>query len=178
MLIGGDATRGPGLTAAARIVQATGARWLCETFPTCLERGAGIPAVERLAYFAEGAAAQLDGVKHLVLAGARSPVSFFAYPGMPSDLVPAGCEVHVLAEPGGAADALAALADEVAPGTVAPVAGASRPQLPTGDLTSVSAADVVGALLPERAIVVDESNTCGVRRRRPPPGPRPMTGLR
>ncbi len=28
MLIGGDATRGPGLTAAARIVQATGARWL------------------------------------------------------------------------------------------------------------------------------------------------------
>lgn len=162
MLIGGDATRGPGLTAAARIVQATGARWLCETFPTCLERGAGIPAVERLAYFAEGAAAQLDGVKHLVLAGARSPVSFFAYPGMPSDLVPAGCEVHVLAEPGGAADALAALADEVAPGTVAPVAGASRPQLPTGDLTSVSAADVVGALLPERAIVVDESNTCGV----------------
>ncbi len=76
MLIGGDATRGPGLTAAARIVQATGARWLCETFPTCLERGAGIPAVERLAYFAEGAAAQLDGVKHLVLAGARSPVSF------------------------------------------------------------------------------------------------------
>lgn len=119
MLIGGDATRGPGLTAAARIVQATGARWLCETFPTCLERGAGIPAVERLAYFAEGAAAQLDGVKHLVLAGARSPVSFFAYPGMPSDLVPAGCEVHVLAEPG-------------------------------------------GALLPERAIVVDESNTCGV----------------
>ncbi|REO39007.1 hypothetical protein DSI90_21420, partial [Mycobacterium tuberculosis] len=83
-------------------------------------------------------------------------------PGMPSDLVPAGCEVHVLAEPGGAADALAALADEVAPGTVAPVAGASRPQLPTGDLTSVSAADVVGALLPERAIVVDESNTCGV----------------
>lgn len=162
MLIGGDATRGPGLTAAARIVQATGARWLCETFPTCLERGAGIPAVERLAYFAEGAAAQLDGVKHLVLAGARSPVSFFAYPGMPSDLVPAGCEVHVLAEPGGAADALAALADEVAPGTVAPVAGASRPQLPTGDLTSVSAADVVGALLPERAVVVDESNTCGV----------------
>ncbi|AMC66043.1 acetohydroxyacid synthase large subunit [Mycobacterium tuberculosis variant africanum] len=46
-------------------------------------------------------------------------MSFFAYPGMPSDLVPAGCEVHVLAEPGGAADALAALADEVAPGTVA-----------------------------------------------------------
>ena len=57
---------------------------------------------------------------------------------------------------------LAALADELAPGTAAPVAAASRPQLPTGALTSASAADVIGALLPERAIVVDESNTSGL----------------
>ncbi len=162
LMLGGDATRGPGLAAAARIAEATGARLLCETFPTRLARGAGVPAVERLAYFAEAATAQLDGAKHLVLAGAKSPVSFFAYPGMPSDLVPAGCAVHVLAEHGGAADALAALADEIAPGTVAPVAAASRPPLPTGALTSASAADVIGALMPEGAIVVDESNTSGL----------------
>jgi acetolactate synthase-1/2/3 large subunit len=162
IMLGGDATRGLGLTAAARIAEATGARLLCETFPTRLERGAGVPAVDRLAYFAEAATAQLDGAKHLVLAGAKSPVSFFAYPGMPSDLVPAGCEVRVLAEHSGAAGALAALADELAPGTVAPVAPASRPLLPTGALTSASAADVIGALLPERAIVVDESNTSGL----------------
>ncbi|OBH07705.1 hypothetical protein A5696_22110 [Mycobacterium sp. E2699] len=162
LLIGGDATRRPGLAAAARIAQATGARLLCETFPARLERGAGVPAVERLAYFAEAATAQLNGAKHLVLAGAKSPVSFFAYPGMPSDLVPAGCEVHVLAEYSGAAGALAALADEVAPGTVAPVADAVRPQPPTGALTSASAAEVIGALLPEGAIVVDESNTSGL----------------
>ncbi len=162
ILLGGDATREPGLAAAARIAQATGARLLCETFPTRLERGAGIPAVDRLAYFAEAATAQLGGAKHLVLAGAKSPVSFFAYPGMPSDLVPAGCEVHALAGHSGAADALIALADEVAPGTVAPVAAASRPELPTGALTSASAADVIGALMPEGAIVVDESNTSGL----------------
>jgi acetolactate synthase I/II/III large subunit len=162
IMVGGDATRGPGLAAATRIAEATGARLLCETFPTRLERGAGVPAVERLAYFAEAATAQLDGAKHLVLAGAKSPVSFFAYPGMPSDLVPAGCEVHMLAEHTGAAGALAALANEIAPGTVAAVAAASRPQLPTGALTSASAADVIGALLPERAIVVDESNTSGL----------------
>jgi acetolactate synthase I/II/III large subunit len=162
IMVGGDATRGPGLAAATRIGEATGARLLCETFPTRLERGAGVPAVDRLAYFAEAATAQLDGAKHLVLAGAKSPVSFFAYPGMPSDLVPAGCEVHVLAEHTGAADALAALADEIAPGTVAAVAAASRPQLPMGALTSASAAEVIGALLPEQAIVVDESNTSGL----------------
>jgi acetolactate synthase I/II/III large subunit len=162
IMLGGDATRGPGLAAAARIAEATGARLLCETFPTRLERGAGVPAIDRLAYFAEAATAQLNGAKHLVLAGAKSPVSFFAYPGMPSDLVPAGCEVHVLAEHSGAAGALAALADQLAPGTVAPVAPASRPQLPTGALTSASAADVIGAVLPGRAIVVDESNTSGL----------------
>ena len=162
IMVGGDATRAAGLSAAARIAQVTGARLLCETFPTRLERGAGSPAIERLAYFAEAAAAQLDGAAHLVLAGARSPVSFFAYPGMQSDLVPAGCEVHVLAGYSGAADALIALADELAPGTVAPVAAASRPELPTGALTSASAADVIGALMPERAIVVDESNTSGL----------------
>lgn len=162
ILVGGDATRERGLAAAVRIAEATGARCLCETFPTRLGRGAGIPAMDRLAYFGEAASAQLDGAKHLVLAGAKSPVSFFAYPNMPSDLVPAGCEVHTLAGHSGAADALVALADEVAPGTVAPVAAASRPELPTGPLTSASAADVIGALMPERAIVVDESNTSGV----------------
>ena len=162
LLIGGDATRGAGLAAAARIAEATGARCYCETFPTRLERGAGVPAVDRIAYFAEAVVAQLDGAKHLVLAGAASPVSFFAYPGKPSDLVPEGCEVHVLAEHNGAAEALAALADEVAPGTAAAVAAPSRPQLPTGALTAASVADVVGALMPEHVIVVDESNTSGV----------------
>ncbi len=162
LLIGGGATRRAGLTAAARVAAATGARWYCEVFPTRLERGAGVPAVERIAYFAEAVAAQLDGAKHLILAGAASPVSFFAYPGKPSDLVPEGCQVHVLAEPAGAAEALAALADEVASGTTAAVAAPSRPQLPSGALTAAAVADVVGALLPERAIVVDESNTSGV----------------
>ncbi len=162
LLIGGDATRGPGLTAAARIAAATGARCYCETFPTRLERGAGIPAVDRIAYFAEAVTAQLKGAKHLVLAGATSPVSFFAYPGKPSDLVPAGCEVHLLAESRGADAALAALADAVAQGVAAPLAGLSRPQLPTGKLSAAAVADAVGALLPDGTIVVDEANTSGM----------------
>jgi acetolactate synthase-1/2/3 large subunit len=162
ILVGGDATRAAGLAAAARVAAACDARWYCETFPTRLERGAGLPAVDRLAYFSEAVATQLDRAKHLVLAGAASPVSFFAYPGRPSDLVPEGCEVHVLAGHTGAADALMALADEVASGTAAAVAPPSRPQLPTGALTAAAAADVIGAMMPERAIVVDESNTSGL----------------
>ncbi|BBZ02582.1 hypothetical protein MCHIJ_20190 [Mycolicibacterium chitae] len=162
VLIGGDATRVGGLSAATRIAAATGARVLCETFPTRLRRGAGVPAVERLAYFAEAAEAQLAGAQHLILAGAVSPVSFFAYPGKRSDLVPDGCQVHTLAEYDSAAVALEQLADDLAPGAEAAVAAAARPDLPSGPLTAVSVAAVVGALLPQDAIIVDESNTAGV----------------
>lgn len=161
ILIGGDATREPGLTAASRLAQRYGARLFCETFPTRLERGAGIPAVERIAYFGEAAAAQLEGTRHLIMAGAVSPVTFFGYPGKPSDLVPEGCTVHTLAGPVGAAAALEQLADRLAPDTTAPTAPVSRPALPSGPLTVQTSAEVIGALLPDRAIVVDESNTSG-----------------
>ena len=178
LFLGHDATGEAGLLAASRIAAATGARLLCETFPTRLARGAGLPAVDRLGYFAEAAEAQLDGVKHLILAGARSPVSFFAYPGRPSDLVPAGCDVHVLAEPGEATAALTALADDIAAGTTPPSRHPSRPPLPTGALTGQSIAQAVGALLPERAIVVDESNTAGLTLPAATAGRPPTTGSR
>ncbi|BBX05798.1 acetolactate synthase large subunit [Mycolicibacterium aichiense] len=162
IMVGGDATGADGLSAAVRLAQACGSQVLCETFPTRLERGAGLPAVERLAYFAEAATAQLAGARHLVLAGAPHPVSFFAYPGKPSDLVSEGCAVHTLAGPVGARAALSALADRIAPAETAATAELSRPALPSGPLNVMTSADVIGALLPERAIVVDESNTSGV----------------
>ncbi len=162
ILIGGDATRIPGLAAAVRVGEATGAKVLCETFPARLERGAGIPSVERLAYFAEAAQEQLAGAAHIVLAGTASPVSFFAYPGKPSNLVPVDCDVHVLASHVGAGAALERLADEVAAGTTAALAPSAPPELPTGHLDAFAVTAVVGALLPEGAIVVDESNTAGI----------------
>ncbi len=81
LLVGGNAVRERGLVAASRVANATGAKLLCETFPARIERGAGLPAVERLGYLAEFTIAQLQGAKHLVLADALAPVSFFAYPG-------------------------------------------------------------------------------------------------
>jgi len=118
LLLGGVGTREPGLRAASRICAATGAQMLGEVFPARQPRGAGVPPLERLAYLAEAAQKQLQGIQHVVLAGARSPVSFFAYPGRPSDLVPDGASVHTLAD--GTEDVTAtleALADRVAPGT-------------------------------------------------------------
>jgi acetolactate synthase-1/2/3 large subunit len=164
LLLGGGAVTEAGLVAAGRIAAATGAKLLCETFPARLERGAGLPAVERIGYLAEFAAAQLDGLRHLVLCDARAPVSFFAYPGKPGYLVPEGCQVHDLVPEGyapvpaleGLADALGApLADVVR-------APATRPERPTGALTPESLAQAIGALLPEGAIVSDEANTAGL----------------
>jgi len=164
LLIGGTATRERGLLAAARTAQATGAKLLCETFPAVLARGAGCPSVERLAYLAEMTAQQLDGVRHLVVAGAAPPVSFFAYPGKASDLVPDGCEVHRLAGPGDDVPlALEDLAEALGASSHAvSVPDAGRPDRPTGPLHAQSVAAAIGALLPEGAIVSDEANTSGL----------------
>ncbi len=164
LLLGGRALRADGLQAASRVASTTGAALLCETFPANLERGAGIPAVDRLAYLAEMAQAQLDGVRHLVLVDAKSPVSFFAYPDKASDLVPASCTVHTLARPGeDAAVALEALAEAVgARGDAGVPAAPGRPDRPAGALTTETLAAAVGATLPEGTIVVDEGNTSGL----------------
>jgi acetolactate synthase-1/2/3 large subunit len=127
-----------------------------------MERGAGLPAVDRLAYLAELAEDQLAGTEHLILAGARSPVSFFAYPGQRSDLVPDACSVAVLADQEQDVEtALDLLADLVASGTEPVLADAATPGWEPGPLTAISLANVVAASLPADAIVADEANTSG-----------------
>jgi acetolactate synthase-1/2/3 large subunit len=156
MLLGGPALTADGLRAAARISAATGAITLVETFPARLARGRGVPNIPRLGYFAEQAQEQLLGTRHLILVGARSPVTFFAYPNLPSDLVPKRTEVHHLAP-----ERLEEIADQLgAPeGLASP---ASPVQLPTGPLRTDNWASVIGALLPENAIISDEANTSGL----------------
>ncbi|UDY36510.1 acetolactate synthase large subunit [Dermatobacter hominis] len=163
LLVGGSAMRRGPLRDAARVGVATGAKVLSETFPTRAERGAGTPAVDRLAYLAEFAQMQMEGLRHLVLVDAAHPVSFFAYPDKASDLVPEGCQVHVLSAPDeDAPAALAALAAALDAPDDPPVIEASRPDRPTGPLNAETMAAALGALLPEGAIVADEGNTTGL----------------
>jgi len=164
LLLGRNALRQPALLAAARIEAATGARVLTEVFPTRIERGAGRPAPERLAYLPELASVQLRGLKHLVLVDAKAPVSFFAYPGKKSYLVPDGCEVHELAAPDqDVLGSLEALVEAVGAGNAQPALQPAAPaQRPTGELTADSVCQAIAAVLPEGAIVSDESQTSGV----------------
>jgi acetolactate synthase-1/2/3 large subunit len=161
LLLNGSATGATGLAAAARIAAATGARIYGDTFLARLARGRGRLNIERLPYFAEQVEATLAGVRHLVLVGTKPPVSFFAYPGRPSELTPAGCEVHRLAHPeeDGAA-ALDALAEALGAAAVA-VPEAPRPERPSGPLEPASIAQAIGHLMPEGTIVSDEAATSG-----------------
>ena len=164
LLLGGSALRERELRLASAIASATGAKLLCETFPARLQRGAGRPAVERIAYLAEYAMAQLSGLRHLVLVDAKAPVSFFAYPGKPSYLVPDDCEVSTLAAPtDDVAVTLGALLERLgADSAGAVLQEASRPTPAGGELTAETVAQIVGAVLPEGAVVSDEANTSGL----------------
>src|SRR5699024_8854207 len=99
ILLGGRALREGPIMDAARVARKHGVQLFAECFPTRMERGAGLPPIDRIAYLGELVGVQLGEVEHLILVDAKSPVSFFAYPGKPSDLVPEGCSVHTLAKP-------------------------------------------------------------------------------
>lgn len=152
------------LLAAERISRKTGARLFSDTFSSRLPRGAGRPVLSRLGYFAEMAMKELSGTQHLLLVGTRAPVAFFAYPDMPSSLVPDGCAVHTCAGPHeDCADALERIADMLGASQDSPVlAPLQRPERPAGALTSPSVGAGIAALMPEQAIVVDEGNTEGI----------------
>jgi acetolactate synthase-1/2/3 large subunit len=154
-----------GLLAAAKISEKTGAKLFCEVFPTRLQRGAGLPHVERIAYLAELAAVQLRGYEHLIIIDTKAPVSFFAYPGKESYLVPDRCKVHHLVSAD--QDALAslqAIVDSVDARNVKPtLQPADRPALPCGKLNAAKVCQAVGALMPEHVIISDEAQTSGLK---------------
>lgn len=161
ILLGGKAMRERGLTAAGHIAAATGAKVFAERGAPRLERGAGLPVVERLAYWPELASTQLEGLERLILVDAKPPVSWFAYPGGNSSLVPDGCGVHELSPPEydvlGSLDALVEALDaaNAKPALQTPL----LPPRPSGPLTAEKACQAIAAVLPEGAILSDEAIT-------------------
>lgn len=164
LLLGGRALREPALMAAARIAAHSGVTLFAETFPTRIERGAGLPPIERIAYLAELATLQLSEFDHLVLVDAKAPVSFFGYPGKPSYLVPDNCTAHTLSTPEqDAAASLNKLAEALgAAGAEPRLQAEGRPGLPKGKLTAEKVCRAMGELMPENSIIVDESITSGL----------------
>jgi acetolactate synthase I/II/III large subunit len=163
ILLSGNALYGKGLATAGRIAEATNTRLFAPYPLTRLERGAGIVPIERMQYVREMGVEQLKEFRQFILVGARAPRAYFAYPDKDSAFIPPECETYALASPGeDYVGALAALEGALPPNRASRAeAKVVRPQLPGGDITLPGLAAVVGALLPENCIVVDESMTSG-----------------
>ena len=163
LLMNGPALSERGLELAGRIAQRTGAQLFADTFVTRIARGVGRVDVQRVPYFGEQAAEILGPYRHLIFVATKAPVTFFAYPGKPSELTPKGCTGHTLATPEqDAVQALEALCEAVGASDSTPVTAARQQlTLPRGALSPQSAAQTLGCLLPEGAIVVNEAATSG-----------------
>lgn len=163
ILLAGDALFGKGLVAAGRVAAATNAKLLAPYPFTRIERGAGRATVERIPYVFEQAADLLKEFRHLILVGAPVPVTYFAHPDKKASPVAEGCEIQTLANAAeDCAGAMESLAAVLSSGSVAAsVEKMDRPTVPSGAISGAGIAAAIAALLPENAIVVDESMTSG-----------------
>ena len=158
LLLSGSALGRRGLAAAGRLAAAAEIPVFADRYGARMTRGRGVFAPERIPYFPEPAQAMLAEIGRLVLVEARPPVSFFGYPGVRSSLVAEQCSFLTLAEveEDGTA-ALEALADEFGASS-ASVKDLPAAELPHGEqLTTAAVGRTIGALLPEGAIISDET---------------------
>jgi len=162
LMVGGEILAGSAAVLAARIVSKTGCGLMAPYFVPRQRRGAGSVPMARMVYPVDANVALLADRKTIVLCGATRPTSFFAYPGKPSLPEAPGSHLIPLCDPEmDAAWTLGALAEELGAGTTpaGTLTPLDLPDLPTGLVTPEKVGAALAALLPEEAIVVDESVT-------------------
>ncbi|MEJ5991229.1 acetolactate synthase large subunit [Ramlibacter sp. PS3R-8] len=162
LLLAGAAVQPEGQALAWRAAQATGAALMADYVNAQVARGRGRLQLERVPYVADLAMAALAKYEHIVLVNARPPVNFFAYPGKPSTQYAPHAQLHVLSRP--EQDALAALRalGDALGAKPAPIPDPGpRPDAASGAPTPEKLAQTVAALMPEHAIVSDESVSYG-----------------
>ena len=131
---------------------------------TRLERGAWVTAGGARCVRAGAGVEQFKEFRQLILVGARAPIAYFAYPGKDSVFTSPECEIHTLASPAKIMlepSRRWKLRSDPLPRRQHAREKIDHPALPEGDITLAGLAAVVGALLPENSIVVDESMTSG-----------------
>ncbi|NNE89905.1 MAG: acetolactate synthase large subunit [Silicimonas sp.] len=148
----------------AQIAQATDCALMTDWANARVDRGAGRISAPRIPFNVDLAIEALRGFDTIILIGARKPVAFFAYPGKPGEFAGPGTTFIELA--GTAEDipaAVDALLDATGAATTTPklIAQSFGPEIPVGPLDPDAIGAVIGATLPEGAIVVDESVTTG-----------------
>lgn len=146
-----------------RIASSTGARLMAQQANGRMQRGAGRPSIDRVPYVVDKALETFAETEQVILVGACEPVGFFAYPGKPGRMLPEGCVVIDLVEPGeDMIAAIDALGQEVGIAhTAARVKPRFRPDLAIGTLTPEAIAIALAHHMPANAIICDESVSSG-----------------
>ncbi|MCO5161798.1 MAG: acetolactate synthase large subunit [Mesorhizobium sp.] len=162
ILLGGPVLRRPSIEVAGRIAAATGARLIAPAHIPRIERGGACAEIQRIPYSIDEAVRFFAGVRHLITVCARPPVAFFAYPGKPQAPTPDDIEIHALADDSeDGADALCRLADHLDAPRQIGLEAPPRPSASTGEISSSAVAQSLAALMPEDAVIVDESVSFG-----------------
>jgi acetolactate synthase I/II/III large subunit len=171
ILISGLALRTQSLNLISQIAQTAGVRLMAQQANSRTERGAGRVPIDRVPYSVDLALKTFATTTRMILVGAKAPVGFFAYPGKPSSMLPANCEVIELVSAEQDIDAALIMLAEAL--HVAKKLDLQN-EVTAIDSTSVIAAavqharlnpanisQIVAALIPDNAIVCEEAVSSG-----------------
>ncbi len=162
ILLAGNGTNASSQSLAWRIAQGTGATLMADYIVGQVARGRGRLQLDRVPYNTDQAVKVLSRFEHIILVSAKPPVGFFAYPGKPSKQYSDTAQLHVLArEDQDAESALRTLVDELGVPEVAIPDPGPRPDIVTGASTPEGLARTLAAVIPEHAIISDESVSYG-----------------
>jgi acetolactate synthase-1/2/3 large subunit len=157
--------RADALELLSQITSSTSVDLLAQMSNGRVERGAGRVAIDRVRYPIDQSLEQLAKYKHIILVAAKEPVAFFAYPNKPSLLMPDDCSIHTLVtREEDVMGALNALVDELnVSKKKVQTSNKILPPIPTGSLNQDVISLVLANMIPENAIISDESVTTGRR---------------
>ncbi len=172
ILISGRVLRTSALDLVSRIAESAGVRLMAQQANARAERGAGRVAIDRVPYAVDLALKTFANTTRVILVAAKAPVGFFAYPGKPSSMLPANCEVIELVSAEQDVDAaLWLLADRLHVGSsseptvikaqaidsnVVINSASLQPRLNPANISQI-----IAALIPEGAIVCEEAVSSG-----------------
>jgi acetolactate synthase-1/2/3 large subunit len=180
ILVGGAALEEENLINIAKIADKLGCPIKTDWFNARLDKGAGRINSVRIPYVVDSAVSILKDFDTIIVIGARRPVAFFAYPNKPGILTQDGTKFIELASLsdniGEMVEELSDLlgATKIIPSTISEM---KIPEIPAGPINTTSLGMVLGALIPENAIIVDESVTTGREFFAQTAGSRPHTWL-
>ncbi|MDA0764383.1 MAG: acetolactate synthase large subunit [Proteobacteria bacterium] len=180
ILIGGNALEESNFLNIAKIAEKIGCPIMTDWFNARIDKGQGRINALRIPYVVDKAVSGLKEFDTILIIGAKKPVAFFAYPNKPGILTQESTEFIELAElSDDITEVINSLVDIFDANKIVPstISQPHLPEIPKGQINTTTMGMVLGALIPENAIVVDESVTTGREFFAQTAGSRPHTWL-